>query len=215
MRILVNKAHYPVTVLGYGRRIGIWLQGCSIRCPSCCSIDTWEADEGRAMAVESLMDWCLEASSAGVDGITISGGEPFDQPDGLLSLLESLDAWKRQLDTKIDVMIYTGYSESRIRNDFPTHLSLLDVVVVGPFRESAGNKKPYCGSDNQQMLLLSQLGKARYQGDDVAIVKPGLQVAADNEGIWMIGIPRHGDLSRVERLCDEKGLALGMASWRC
>ncbi len=50
MNILLNKAHFPVTVLGPGRRIGIWLQGCSIGCAGCISQDTWEADATKAMA---------------------------------------------------------------------------------------------------------------------------------------------------------------------
>ena len=49
MKIAINKAHFPVTVLGPGRRIGIWLQGCSIHCKGCVSQDTWAADPGRTV----------------------------------------------------------------------------------------------------------------------------------------------------------------------
>ena len=40
-QIGLNRVHFPVTALGPGRRVGIWLQGCSIRCPGCMSLDTW------------------------------------------------------------------------------------------------------------------------------------------------------------------------------
>ncbi|HSV19446.1 MAG TPA: 4Fe-4S cluster-binding domain-containing protein, partial [Casimicrobiaceae bacterium] len=46
--IELNKAHWPVTVLGPGKRIGLWLQGCSIHCPGCVSQDTWSADPSKA-----------------------------------------------------------------------------------------------------------------------------------------------------------------------
>src|SRR3546814_9784731 len=46
MRIAVSRLHFPVTALGPGRRIGLWLQGCSIRCPGCISVDTWAHDAG-------------------------------------------------------------------------------------------------------------------------------------------------------------------------
>jgi anaerobic ribonucleoside-triphosphate reductase activating protein len=42
MKIAVSKAHYPVTVLGPGKRIGIWL-GCRIQCKGCVSQDTGPA----------------------------------------------------------------------------------------------------------------------------------------------------------------------------
>jgi anaerobic ribonucleoside-triphosphate reductase activating protein len=215
MNILVNKAHYPVSVLGHGKRIGIWLQGCSIRCHSCCSLDTWEFDEDHGMDVASLVDWCRDVSGGSLDGVTISGGEPFDQPGPLLVLLEGLDLWRSEGGGRFDILIYSGYSENRLRRDFVDHLRYLDAVVAGPFRESAGGSKLYCGSDNQQILVLSPLAEERYGSEGIGGWKPGMQVATDEEGIWMIGIPRPGDLGRFEAGCMERGLALGKPSWRC
>ena len=54
MLIAINKAHYPVTVLGPGQRIGIWFQGCRIHCPGCVSQDTWAADPGKRMPLHEL-----------------------------------------------------------------------------------------------------------------------------------------------------------------
>jgi anaerobic ribonucleoside-triphosphate reductase activating protein len=54
-RIGLNRVHFPVTALGPGRRIGIWLQGCLIRCPGCMSLDTW-APAGTRIAVAGLLD---------------------------------------------------------------------------------------------------------------------------------------------------------------
>ena len=43
--ISINNYKYPVTVLGPGKRIVVWTQGCSIRCKGCMSIHTWTFDE--------------------------------------------------------------------------------------------------------------------------------------------------------------------------
>ena len=84
--IALSRIHFPVTTLGPGRRIGIWFQGCSIRCPGCISMDTWAPGRGITTideVVSAIAQWIPTA-----DGITISGGEPFDQPVALIELLE-------------------------------------------------------------------------------------------------------------------------------
>jgi len=53
----LNKAHWPVTVLGPGRRIGLWVQGCTIHCKGCVSQDTWPRDPAKAIAVTDLVAW--------------------------------------------------------------------------------------------------------------------------------------------------------------
>lgn len=215
MNILINKAHYPVLVLGYGKRIGIWFQGCSIHCPSCCSLDTWDFEADRSIAVESLVDWCREVSGGAPDGVTISGGEPFDQPDGLLALLKELDRWRAGLPGGFDVLVYSGYPERAIRRNFGEHLEYVDAVVAGPYKKNAGGSKPYCGSDNQEIVVCTPLGENRYGTERREDWKTGMQAAADQAGIWMIGIPRPDDLDRLERRCLEKGLVLESLSWRC
>ena len=91
----LNKAHWPVTVLGPGRRIGLWVQGCTIDCKGCVSQDTWPQDATKAIAVRDLVAWCKRTAGDALDGVTISGGEPFEQPDGLRALLAGLRAWRR------------------------------------------------------------------------------------------------------------------------
>ena len=58
--IALNRLHWPVTVLGPGRRVGIWMQGCSIGCRGCVSRDTWPAHgepgaTGDVISIDDLM----------------------------------------------------------------------------------------------------------------------------------------------------------------
>jgi anaerobic ribonucleoside-triphosphate reductase activating protein len=69
MQILyLNKAHYPVTTLGPGRRIGLWLQGCGLGCPGCLSQDTWAVSTDSAIPLSLLLAWCQEVAQDGLDG---------------------------------------------------------------------------------------------------------------------------------------------------
>src|SRR4051812_41543155 len=96
MHIRLNKAHFPVSSLGPGRRIGIWFQGCSIGCPGCISQDTWEADESSLVDLTVVLDWCRHQIQGCPEGVTISGGEPFEQAAALVTLLDGLSVWRQE-----------------------------------------------------------------------------------------------------------------------
>ena len=103
MDIAISRVHYPVSSLGPGRRVGLWFQGCSIRCTGCISTDTWAFGKGVieiSEILELLDSWLPES-----DGITITGGEPFDQPDQLRQILSHC----RNYD-HISIFVYSGYS---------------------------------------------------------------------------------------------------------
>ena len=86
--IAISRVHFPITTLGPGKRLGIWMQGCSIHCPGCISADTWAVGKG-VIELEHLLT-SIESWLPNADGVTISGGEPFDQFQPLLALLQSL-----------------------------------------------------------------------------------------------------------------------------
>ena len=214
MLIAVNKAHFPVTVLGPGRRIGIWMQGCSIGCPGCISRDTWEADPGRRMPLESLLAWCFEVARAGVDGVTISGGEPFDQPDALHALLSGFCAWRDREDRRFDLLCYSGHPLRTLERRHRRILDLLDAIIPEPYLESRPTERRWRGSANQPLLPLSDLGRTRYGAAHALPAAQRMQFRVERERIWYIGVPLRGDMERLEAQCRERGLDLQSVSWR-
>ena len=64
-------------VNGDGVRYVVFLQGCAHHCPGCQNPDTWDFDGGQETRVEWLADIIRQQKY--VDGITISGGDPFYQ----------------------------------------------------------------------------------------------------------------------------------------
>lgn len=217
MNLLLNKAHFPVTVLGPGRRIGLWLQGCTIRCKGCVSQDTWPADPARAIPVKMLVDWCKRVAKEGFDGITISGGEPFDQPKPLAALLQQLDAWRMSAGLDFDILCYSGYPLKTLEKQHARILAQLDAVIPEPYADGRPLGALWRGSDNQTLVPLSVRGRARYE---TAIAAPQadsgkrMQVAVEDGRLWMIGIPHRGDMAALEDLCRQRGVQLGQVSWR-
>jgi anaerobic ribonucleoside-triphosphate reductase activating protein len=216
MKIAINKAHYPVTVLGPGRRLGIWLQGCSIRCPACVSQDTWPTDRTREMDVEALLAWCRRVAPDGADGVTISGGEPFDQPRALIALLKGLRRWRKASGREFDILCYSGYPLNTLQRKHGAILALLDAIIPEPYVDGLALAHVWRGSANQPLVPLSALGEARYTPHLEAPASEGkrMQVAVDGQRLWFIGIPHRGDMTALAELCRERGLTMNEVSWR-
>ncbi|MDQ5909002.1 MAG: Radical protein [Pseudomonadota bacterium] len=213
--VRLNKAHYPVTTLGPGRRIGLWLQGCPLACPGCVSQDTWAGSDDQVLPLPLLLAWCQEVALTGLDGVTISGGEPFAQPEALLALLEALRDWREVTGLNFDVLCYSGLPWRRLQQEFAPILALLDAIIPEPFQAQRPTRLIWRGSANQPLIPLSPLGQERYAPYlALDVERRPFQVVVDHERVWGIGIPGPGDLARLEQRCIERGLELGGLSWR-
>lgn len=213
MMILINKTHYPVAALGPGTRAGIWMQGCTIRCPGCLSRDTWPARADAGVAVSSVVEWVGGLPSGAVDGVTISGGEPFDQPAALAELLDGLDLWRRRVGRDIDLLCYSGRTLDELESSFPAILARLDTVIAGPFVQGLDGDLALRGSANQEIVPLTVLGRDRYSSVDAACPRERMQVVVEESAVWFVGIPRQGDLPRVEEDLRACGIDLRRHSW--
>jgi anaerobic ribonucleoside-triphosphate reductase activating protein len=213
--LMVNRAHYPVTTLGPGIRAGIWTQGCTIGCRGCASRDTWEPDPGRLIDANKLVDWL--GTLPGISGLTITGGEPFQQVTALTALLRAVRAWAAGQPQPLDILAYSGYTYGALtrRAGAAAALSLCDAVITGPYIDRLNPGGPWRGSANQQLIILSELGRERYDGaGPPPRAGQRLQVSSDGSRLWMIGIPGRGDLDRLEWELSVRGLNMEGMSWR-
>jgi anaerobic ribonucleoside-triphosphate reductase activating protein len=201
MDLRLSRVHFPVTTLGPGRRLGIWFQGCSIQCAGCISADTWASNRGHTTLEELLRQIDLLLPNA--EGITISGGEPFDQFDALIALLSALR--KR---TGTDILVYSGYPVEALGPVLPRADGLIDALITDPFELHSGHSRPLRGSDNQRMHLLTALGRERFTQYERPLTEAdkSLDVMFDEDGsVWFAGIPSRGDFQRLRDLLNSEG----------
>ncbi|PDT32287.1 radical SAM protein [Rhizobium sp. L9] len=191
--IAISRIHFPVTTLGPGRRIGIWFQGCSIRCPGCISADTWTTGKGMTTieeVVNTLQHWLPEA-----EGVTVSGGEPFDQREALQSLLSEI---RSRFDG--DVLVYSGYPVERLTDKLDGMTGLIDALISDPYLVDAPQTLALRGSDNQRLNILTPLGQARlssFQRETVPSDRRFDLMMGETGEIWMAGIPGRDDFNRL------------------
>lgn len=198
----LSRIHFPVTTLGPGRRVGIWFQGCSIRCPGCISMDTWAPDRG-ATDVHAVFH-VMESFLAEADGLTVSGGEPFDQPAALHAVLSGWRARHRG-----DVLVYSGYSLETLRPALTRFGGLMDALICDPLDIAIPQTLALRGSDNQRLILLTDLGARIFRSFDREVAQDDqrLDIMFDDERgtVFFAGIPRRGDLGRLSTLLSAAG----------
>ena len=208
----LSRIHFPVSTLGPGRRIGIWFQGCSLRCAGCISMDTW----GHAVAnttVNEVVEHCSNLAES-VEGVTITGGEPSEQPLALAALLQGL---ADVLRPETDVMLYSGRPLDELSHFLDRLPGLVDALISEPYVSSEPQTRPLMGSDNQRLHLLTPLGKRRFE----SYLRPrderddALDFLSDDEGqFWLVGIPRRGDLDRLRDFAATEGVKIWTSEHR-
>jgi anaerobic ribonucleoside-triphosphate reductase activating protein len=209
--IQVGQICYPVTALGYGQRVGIWLQGCSIRCAGCLAKDTWEPNPLGSMRVVDLVALCATlVGDQPLDGVTITGGEPTDQADSLGELVSLLRHWLDERPLAGDIMCYTGRTPAELMDTYGGVAGLFDVVVAGPFVGSLPSTDNLTGSGNQEVLLLTSRGRERYMRRRA---RRRVQLSLEGDALVTISVPRVGDLPLIARRLRASGVEIGAVSW--
>jgi anaerobic ribonucleoside-triphosphate reductase activating protein len=187
------------------------------------SRDTWDpAPPDQQVPLEQVTDWVASLPGDDVDGITISGGEPFDQPEALGALAR----WLRERfdPDRVDILVYSGYAHETLVAEHPGVVAGLDVLITEPFRAQAhapahaqaGAPQPqlrWRGSPNQRLVAISDLGRRRYAEHLDAPADTGLQIDVHDGTVRLIGVPRPGDLARIEQGLARRGIALDRCSW--
>ena len=135
----------------------VFFQGCGRNCPGCFNLETHGNEPKLVKSPEEVFD---EYLSGGIDGLTVSGGEPFNQPHGLASLL----ALARN-GYGLSTVVYTGFTIEELRNDTQRApvLEYIDVLIDGPYKEDLRETTLLArGSTNQRLIFLTN----RYGIDD-------------------------------------------------
>jgi anaerobic ribonucleoside-triphosphate reductase activating protein len=145
------------TAEGPGLRAALWVQGCSVHCPGCFNPQLWAEIGGTVQNPADLADrFVADALAAGVQGITLLGGEPFDQAAALATIAEAFRA------AGLSVMTFSGYTLelltewSATRPDLARLLAATDLLIDGPYlRDRPDAGRPWLGSTNQGIRALT------------------------------------------------------------
>lgn len=169
---------------GPGVRTVVWFQGCTLGCVGCFNPATHAARGSAATdmltSVDNLVAGLASAAVSGIDGLTLSGGEPMQQIDAAIALLAGARL------AGLSTLMFSGYTLEEI-HQLPRGseaLALLDVLIDGRYRSDLRLGQGLRGSSNQRVHLLSN----RYTTCDIDGAPLGEVRIAANGDVVLTGV---------------------------
>lgn len=194
-------------VAGPGCRCVLWVAGCHRRCPGCFQPQFFDFNAGEYISIDQLVQEII--SIRDIEGLTISGGEPFEQSRSLAELCKLV---RQQSD--LTTLAYTGYSlevlEKRSSAD-RIFLEQLDLLIDGEYRHELRGPYLWRGSANQRLRdLKSQssfpISQAEPDGDEESV-----QLVLEDNSLIIGGFPSRELDKRLRQSLAQRGIILGDA----
>ena len=188
----IRISHYEKStqVLGPGNRFVVWFQGCKKNCSGCINPEGRLLDGGYEIEVYELVK--IVGAIPNIQGITISGGEPFLQFCGLKELVYLIKE-----NTNLDVMLFSGYQYSEIvkrfnENNIKNFFSLIDIFIDGEYIEDLNENQMFRGSANQNVYFFTNKYK-NYESQILNAQNRNIEFTLDkHSNVFMVGIPPKG-----------------------
>lgn len=170
----VNESY----VNGPGKRFVLWTQGCTKKCKNCFNPETWNRN-GLEFTVDQILDM-IENSNC--QGLTLTGGDPMEQPEDLLELLIKV----KSLNLNKGIILFTGYTLEQINQEsiLKQCLEYVDVLIDGKFEEKLRTYNDLRGSTNQKFYFFS----SKIQKEELEFDQH-IEVGNNQNSIYMTGFP--------------------------
>ena len=137
--MIVENEH----LYGPGKRLLMYLKGCSIHCEGCINQHLWPFEGGTLMNSSEILAICKKEN---LEGITIHGGEPLDQSANLYDVVKTVK------NEGYTVILFTGYIKKELDKDQLKVWNISDIVVAGRFQLKKKNVNlQFRGSTNQRV----------------------------------------------------------------
>jgi len=167
---------------GPGTRFVIWSQGCTLGCPGCFNPGTHPSGPAAQDRPVGQLVAAAVAQAGLIEGVTLTGGEPLQQPAAVAAFCRALRA-----RTDLGIIILSGFTRGEIEAD-PARAAAAagaDTVITGRYNARLHLGAGLRGSANKEYWTRT----GRYRAADFAGV-PDLEIAVAADGtITISGMP--------------------------
>lgn len=183
-KIYLYHREKKVKTLGPGERYAIWTQGCPHNCEGCIAPESHSIDcGGEWIEIDTILSEIDENNL--IQGVTISGGDPFIQKKPLLNLVKEIA--KRGLN----IICYTGftYEELKKNKEAQEILKYIDILIDGKYEKNRNSGSYLRGSDNQRIIHLKNTFK-KYEKMMLNTKNRNVEIKfLDESSIFIVGLP--------------------------
>ena len=194
----IARILYPVTVLGPGKRVGIWFSGCPHHCAHCCNPELWEQRDDQEMSLDTIF--------AAIAAIAGKGPIAGLQAEELCILIPMLKTFSN------DILVYTGYEYEQLlsfcNQAYRDCLKNVSVLIDGKYIDELNDGSPLKGSQNQRILFLDSSIKERYLDYLAQIGSNEIQTFPTSDGFVSVGIHHRGFRSDLQNKAKERGVII-------
>ncbi len=163
---------------GPGKRIVIWVQGCTILCNGCFN-PTLQPHIARTLVkpetfAADIVKLCIDNEC---EGITLTGGEPFQQSQALGFFVKVIK------ENNLSVVCFSGYTADELLNstnlNVKTLIKNVDILIAGPFQKDMNypNRTWFDDPDKELIFLTDVYNKNdAFLNDNVEYIIKGEDV---------------------------------------
>lgn len=192
----VNRILDVTKAEGPHERLCIWAQGCSRHCEGCFAVDTWDKNGGYEVTADEIYRR-IDKVADRIEGITLLGGEPFEQAQELSAVAEYAHS------IGLGVITFTGgtYEELKESEDKGVQalLGSTDLLIDGEFElDKREFTRPLVGSSGQRFIFLTD----RYSRQEIMSYRNRFEVRVlPSGGIQINGM---GDTDKLMAVLKNK-----------
>ena len=119
---------------GPGLRVSLFTSGCTHHCKGCFQPETWNFNNGEPYTSDVQKNIIEKSHSKYIAGLSLLGGDPLDNVEGILTLLKE---YREVFGNTKTIWLWTGYLFEEIINDerMSKVLPFVDVIIDGQFIE--------------------------------------------------------------------------------
>jgi len=176
----MNIHAYKISrVNGPGKRFTLWTQGCSKGCVNCFNPETWNNKNNIVLSTSEIFEMIKDFE---LEGVTITGGDPFEQEEELLELLILISS----LSLSKGVIVFTGFTYDEIRENKIREkcCDYIDVLIDGRYEDHNRVTNCFKGSSNQNIIYFSSKIK-----EEELIMDQEVEVSLSDGIISVTGFP--------------------------
>jgi anaerobic ribonucleoside-triphosphate reductase activating protein len=169
---------------GPGPRYVIWSQGCTLGCHGCFNPRTHPAaGAATTRPAGEVADIVLaEAKITGIEGVTLTGGEPLEQPEPVSVFCDRIRA-----GSDLGIIVLTGFTRREIERD-PARakaVAAADMVIAGRYNAKRHLGRELRGSDNKAYWART----SRYRAEQFTEVPEVEFIIAPDGSLTVTGLP--------------------------